>query len=90
MGLGKTVMTIALILSNPGRSKIGNSFIDGVNDNIITNKRKNASISNNVQGGTLIVCPMALLGQWKVSFLPIKPNRKKTMIVHSYISNDIL
>ena len=58
MGLGKTVMTIALILSNPGR---GNSE----NDNIITNRRNINSYKP--KGGTLIVCPMALLGQWKVS-----------------------
>ncbi|KZV25548.1 hypothetical protein F511_09276 [Dorcoceras hygrometricum] len=37
MGLGKTVMTIALIHARNGR----------------------------VKGGTLIICPMALLGQWK-------------------------
>ncbi|XP_027364407.1 DNA repair protein RAD5B-like [Abrus precatorius] len=63
MGLGKTVMTIALILSNPGW---GNSEKrDAENDNIITNKRKNANSLYKVKGGTLIVCPMALLGQWK-------------------------
>ncbi|XP_027935032.1 DNA repair protein RAD5B-like [Vigna unguiculata] len=65
MGLGKTVMTIALILSNPGR---GNSEKkDAINgyDDIIANKRKNAYAMHKVEGGTLIVCPMALLGQWK-------------------------
>ncbi|CAI0559180.1 unnamed protein product [Linum tenue] len=38
MGLGKTVMTIALLLAKPGRRP---------------------------RGGTLIICPMALLHQWK-------------------------
>lgn len=65
MGLGKTVMTIALILARQGRG-----------DNIcFTRKRKLDSHTNTsfqADGGTLIVCPMALLGQWKVSFNSIK------------------
>ncbi|WCJ23977.1 DNA repair protein RAD5B [Euphorbia peplus] len=55
MGLGKTVMTIALLLSRPYKGSIdrqGN-----------TNKQENAWPK--AKGGTLIVCPMALLGQWK-------------------------
>ncbi|KAK8468266.1 hypothetical protein PHAVU_007G272200 [Phaseolus vulgaris] len=61
MGLGKTVMTIALILSNPGKGNSENK--DAVNgyDDLIANKRN----MSKVEGGTLIVCPMALLGQWK-------------------------
>ncbi|KAI5407872.1 hypothetical protein KIW84_023228 [Lathyrus oleraceus] len=62
MGLGKTVMTIALILSNPGRVKSEDSNAESLYDNIFSTKRRNI---NNVEGGTLIVCPMALLGQWK-------------------------
>ncbi|XP_058761819.1 DNA repair protein RAD5B-like [Vicia villosa] len=62
MGLGKTVMTIALILSNPGRVKSEDSDAESTYDNIFSTKRRNI---NNVEGGTLIVCPMALLGQWK-------------------------
>ncbi|TKY53702.1 SWI/SNF-related matrix-associated actin-dependent regulator [Spatholobus suberectus] len=65
MGLGKTVMTIALILSNPGRGNSENIDVENGDDNIITNKRKNANTLHKVEGGTLIVCPMALLGQWK-------------------------
>lgn len=50
MGLGKTVMTIALILSRPGRG---------------SSEYQNAG-SRRAKGGTLIICPMALLSQWKV------------------------
>ncbi|KAK7243060.1 hypothetical protein RIF29_37844 [Crotalaria pallida] len=60
MGLGKTVMTIALILSNPGKG----CDAEIANDNDVTSKR-NVNTSYRANGGTLIVCPMALLGQWK-------------------------
>ncbi|KAJ0970290.1 hypothetical protein J5N97_023167 [Dioscorea zingiberensis] len=67
MGLGKTVMTIALILANPGRGisldkdiKLSNE--DGSQKSMSTSHTKTSAI---VKGGTLIVCPMALLGQWK-------------------------
>ncbi|XP_019181191.1 PREDICTED: putative SWI/SNF-related matrix-associated actin-dependent regulator of chromatin subfamily A member 3-like 3 isoform X2 [Ipomoea nil] len=52
MGLGKTVMTIALILARPGK---------GIPDN----QELEHSRNRRIKGGTLIVCPMALLGQWK-------------------------
>ncbi|KAK7279210.1 hypothetical protein RJT34_24256 [Clitoria ternatea] len=61
MGLGKTVMTIALILSNPSRGNSENRDVEDGSGSVMTNKRK---IAKN-EGGTLIVCPMALLGQWK-------------------------
>jgi len=72
MGLGKTVMTIALILSNPGKGNSENK--DAVNgyDDLIANKRN----MSKVEGGTLIVCPMALLGQWKVSSHRTKLKKK--------------
>lgn len=61
MGLGKTVMTIALILARQGRG-----------DNVGLSKKMNQVSHTDptfkVDGGTLVVCPMALLGQWKVSF----------------------
>lgn len=61
MGLGKTVMTIALILAKPGResSRKKNSAIDG---------------AYKPKGGTLVVCPLSLLSQWKVS-LSLHANR---------------
>lgn len=58
MGLGKTVMTIALILARPGK---------GSTDSQESTNNKKERTSSKAKGGTLIVCPMALLGQWKVS-----------------------
>lgn len=65
MGLGKTVMTIALILSNPSRAAPDDddADVDAWNESERSLNRN----SPRVKGGTLIVCPMALLGQWKVS-----------------------
>ncbi|KAK4586149.1 hypothetical protein RGQ29_023372 [Quercus rubra] len=70
MGLGKTVMTIALILARRGRGCPDNEELDTetVDNAQITKKRKidsHINISSKAKGGTLIVCPMALLGQWK-------------------------
>ncbi|XP_040999651.1 DNA repair protein RAD5B [Juglans microcarpa x Juglans regia] len=69
MGLGKTVMTIALILARPGRGchvnhECSTATADGTE---ITKSNKDSHIkaSSKANGGTLIVCPMALLGQWK-------------------------
>lgn len=66
MGLGKTVMTIALILANPGRGISHDKDIEMSNDNHQSTGISNTTTSTVVEGGTLIVCPMALLGQWKV------------------------
>ncbi|KAL6839781.1 hypothetical protein ACP4OV_030469 [Aristida adscensionis] len=59
MGLGKTVMTIALILSDP-RGEHSNYV-----ERDARNLRDRAARSSTARGGTLIVCPMSLLGQWK-------------------------
>ncbi|PWA70104.1 DNA/RNA helicase protein [Artemisia annua] len=56
MGLGKTVMTISLILARPGK---GTAEIENGNEN------ESIKASQRPRGGTLIVCPMALLSQWK-------------------------
>ncbi|CAM8944151.1 unnamed protein product [Rhodiola kirilowii] len=66
MGLGKTVMTIALILTEPGGSS--HDCEKDKDDQEVSSTRKNDSAARSlskVKGGTLIVCPMALLGQWK-------------------------
>ncbi|KAF7837509.1 DNA repair protein RAD5B [Senna tora] len=68
MGLGKTVMTIALILARPGRVSSENKDGESSSNTSITKKRKKGSHmspSFKAKGGTLIVCPMALLSQWK-------------------------
>lgn len=74
MGLGKTVMTIALILSRPGRGCPANQRHDtkSADADEITKKIKkdcHTKPSSKANGSTLIVCPMALLGQWKVNIL---------------------
>ncbi|KAL5542194.1 hypothetical protein UlMin_009904 [Ulmus minor] len=63
MGLGKTVMTIALILKSPGRGSPGNQD----STETITQREKDSQMDSSLKpkGGTLIICPMALLGQWK-------------------------
>ncbi|GAB2217693.1 hypothetical protein Drorol1_Dr00000897 [Drosera rotundifolia] len=53
MGLGKTVMAIALIHTRPGRGSPSD------------HKGSSNTASSRVKGGTLVICPMALLGQWK-------------------------
>jgi SNF2 family DNA or RNA helicase len=67
MGLGKTVMTIALILSNP-RGEFSNC-IKGDTRYLGDRATRGYTSTSSVRGGTLVVCPMSLLGQWKVSIL---------------------
>ncbi|CAH9083615.1 unnamed protein product [Cuscuta epithymum] len=67
MGLGKTVMTIALILARLGKGIPDDPELL-VEDMAITEysqSRDGHAKNRRVKGGTLIVCPMALLGQWK-------------------------
>lgn len=64
MGLGKTVMTIALILARPVRKSSESTEI--------TKRRRidtDTSTPLKPRGGTLVVCPMSLLSQWKVNLL---------------------
>ncbi|KAF6153230.1 hypothetical protein GIB67_036576 [Kingdonia uniflora] len=71
MGLGKTVMTIALILAKLGKGIPDDQKVikDVKGEDLQMGKqRKNAyqtKAQPTAKGGTLIVCPMALLGQWK-------------------------
>ncbi|OMO95524.1 SNF2-related protein [Corchorus olitorius] len=69
MGLGKTVMTIALILSRRGRGNPDSDKPDSLKADYgrSTNKKKDAyaNTPRKTKGGTLIICPMALLSQWK-------------------------
>ncbi|KAJ7559086.1 hypothetical protein O6H91_04G069500 [Diphasiastrum complanatum] len=91
MGLGKTVMTIALILTNCGKGgfssekivkveedlngSVPHSSLDSLDlpsNEMFKKEVSNASLSFKKRlrkgGGTLIVCPMTLLGQWKTEF----------------------
>lgn len=81
MGLGKTIMTIAL-LSHSGRgglsSKTSNENSESGNmlDDSPTSSKKATKFSgfdkaqkqqnSLAAGGNLIICPMTLIGQWKV------------------------
>lgn len=70
MGLGKTVMTIALILARRGRGiqEDQQVVIEGESKTEDINNRKWTSETvRKPKGGTLIICPMALLSQWKVN-----------------------
>lgn len=72
MGLGKTVMTIALILAKMGRGGSTDDqecVLEDVDEDERITKRityADTEVSRKAKGSTLIVCPMALLGQWKV------------------------
>ena len=59
MGLGKTIQSIALMLTNP---KPLNTVSEGPTTGGDKEKRK---LSPNVDGGTLVVAPLALIKQWE-------------------------
>lgn len=88
MGMGKTIMTIALLLDN---SRLGSSVsqhtrqsfnegseVSNVLDNSLNISKKVTKFpgfdkfvkkkNTLIDGGNLIICPMTLLGQWKVPF----------------------
>lgn len=86
MGLGKTIMTISLLLAHSERSgsSVGqltshsvesSEVSSSVSDNFIDSQKMMAKVSGFdklmkqkttlMDGGSLIVCPMTLLGQWK-------------------------
>ncbi len=58
MGLGKTIQSIALLLTNPKRSNAsGDAAVGGEKD-----KQR---LNPNVDKGTLVVAPLALIKQWE-------------------------
>ncbi|KAE8731199.1 SWI/SNF-related matrix-associated actin-dependent regulator of chromatin subfamily A member [Hibiscus syriacus] len=68
MGLRKTVMTIALILSRLGKGNPDNEkTVSRKADDSRTSYKKDAygNVPRRAKGNTLIICPMALLSQWK-------------------------
>lgn len=82
MGLGKTVMTISLLLTH---KEIGGSLVKPDSEGLDTGNvlKQSSDLFKNVpklsnlnmlrqkctwtNGGSLIVCPMTLIGQWKVT-----------------------
>lgn len=77
MGLGKTVMTIALILARKGRG-IPDDQQEEAEESMteyIRNRKQTSGTQRKPKGGTLVVCPMALLSQWKVN-LKMTPRRE--------------
>ena len=63
-------MTISLILARPGRGipEAKHSVPEAPIDTEYPKaKRTDNGLSRKARGGTLIICPMALLGQWKGS-----------------------
>ncbi|XP_047955355.1 DNA repair protein RAD5B [Salvia hispanica] len=83
MGLGKTVMTIALILSRRGHGIPDGQMVVAERG---SNDSNNSHISSNSlrrkRGGTLIVCPMALLSQWKDEFEAHSKPDSITVFIH--------
>lgn len=99
MGLGKTVMTIALILArlDRGSSLDDQEFVsDDADETEYITKRlidTDTEVSRKAKGGTLIVCPMALLGQWKVigiiTFFGALKNNSRKMCMFSILGINI-
>lgn len=86
MGLGKTIMTISLIVSESGKGcclsttslSSSKAFEESLSlsspsskkptsPSIFTKLLRKPKAVAYVGGGNLIVCPMTLLGQWKVA-----------------------
>ncbi|KAA8548778.1 hypothetical protein F0562_000462 [Nyssa sinensis] len=87
MGLGKTVMTIALILARPGRGTPDDQkpVSEAADDTEYIKKKRKDSVTKappKVKGGTLIVCPMALLSQWKDEFETHSKPESISIFVH--------
>ncbi|PON53378.1 Cdk-activating kinase assembly factor [Parasponia andersonii] len=103
MGLGKTIMTIALLLANSERggssgsqstsqpSGEGSEVSNGSGNSLNVQKKTTKfpgfdklmkQKSTLMDGGSLIVCPMTLLGQWKAEIeTHVKPG-SITLYVH--------
>lgn len=91
MGLGKTIMTISLLLhsgkvvSSGGASVSQNCSVEEKTGDFSEQRSSSLKDATKVSGfvnlmkqkklivgGTLIICPMTLLGQWKVFFCLLK------------------
>lgn len=69
MGLGKTIQSIALLLSNP-RSPTGS-------------RDEKLKISDSVGKGTLVVAPLALIKQWEAEIANrVEPSHRMRVLVH--------
>ncbi|KAG0480700.1 hypothetical protein HPP92_011558 [Vanilla planifolia] len=97
MGLGKTIMTIALLLAHSDKVQppVCSSYCheedsdaDNVDKSSGVSKRLSSMSSfskllkNKVRGGNLIVCPMTLLGQWKAEIEAHAQHGSLTLYVH--------
>jgi len=103
MGLGKTVISLALILKNPAPefplsgnpiSALKQNIPSGISSNIVTsdnigwenNLYEKTSIINKQKGsticrGTLVICPVSLVGQW---IAEAKSKLKEPGLVYPY------
>lgn len=100
MGLGKTIMTISLLLTHSGHglsvsyptSQSSSEDIEVPDISDLPKKvpkfsgfDKLLKQKNTVEdGGCLIICPMTLLGQWKVVIVILKNINCSSAYVHEY------
>ena len=71
MGLGKTIQSIALILTNPRPPKVS------------TAEENKKGLSNSVDKGTLVVGPLALIKQWEAEIKNrVEDSHKLRVCVH--------
>ncbi|GMN56206.1 hypothetical protein TIFTF001_025324 [Ficus carica] len=104
MGLGKTIMTISLLLAHSERSgsSVGqltshssvesSEVSSSVSDNLLNTQKRTAKVSGFdklmkqkttlMDGGSLIVCPMTLLGQWKAEIETHVQSGSLSLYVH--------
>lgn len=75
-------MTISLILARRGKGRPDDEQVmieEPATTEYVRNRQlvSRANTLEKVKGGTLIICPMALLGQWKVCPWKLAPTKMK-------------
>ncbi|KAD5508657.1 hypothetical protein R6Q59_030705 [Mikania micrantha] len=95
MGLGKTIMTISLLLAHTERGgsiDSGNNEVRNGSDQSLSSPIKSTKFSGFdklkkqkqllIGGGNLIICPMTLIGQWKAEIETHAESGSLSIYVH--------